>query len=107
MTSYHEGYCRLCGEYSQGVWIDSPGICAACAAKYGYPKSWNELRLRKVGTLEGVSKEDEIMNLYLWKIRKVRQEWEVRRTGKNWHIHLGKGLFRQFFRCLMFSSVRG
>lgn len=40
------------------------------------------------------------MNFYFWKIRKVEHEWEVRRTGKNWHIHLGQGLFHQIYRCL-------
>ena len=44
MTSYREGYCRICGAYSQGVHIDYPGLCAACAAKYGYPKSLQELK---------------------------------------------------------------
>jgi len=43
MTSYREGYCRLCGQYSQGLYIESVGICSACAAKYGRPKSLREL----------------------------------------------------------------
>jgi len=43
MTNQREGYCRVCGEYSQGVYIDSPGICSACAAKFSYPKSLIEL----------------------------------------------------------------
>jgi len=43
------------------------------------------------------------MNLWFWKIRKVKDQWEVKRMGKAWHIHLGKGFFRQLFRCLAFQ----
>jgi len=43
------------------------------------------------------------MNLIWWKIRKTKRgDWEVRRTGKKWHIHLGRGLVRQMIRCLRF-----
>ena len=43
MTSQREGYCIFCGEYSQGLYIETPGLCNACAAKHGNPKSLREL----------------------------------------------------------------
>jgi len=33
MTSYREGYCRICGEYSQGIYIEFDRLCTACHAK--------------------------------------------------------------------------
>jgi hypothetical protein len=33
MTSYREGYCRICGEYSQGVYIEFDRLCNACHDK--------------------------------------------------------------------------
>jgi len=47
------------------------------------------------------------MNFIFHKIRKINDEWEVRRTGEKWHINLGKGLFRQILRCLMFKKRKG
>jgi hypothetical protein len=43
MTCFREGYCRVCGAHSQGVHIDSPGICTPCASKFKYPRSLVEL----------------------------------------------------------------
>jgi len=43
MTCFREGYCRVCGAHSQGVHIDSPGICTPCASKFGYPRSLTKL----------------------------------------------------------------
>jgi len=43
------------------------------------------------------------MNLYFYKLRKIKSgDWEMRRTGKKWHVHLGRGLFKQIWRCLFF-----
>ena len=28
------------------------------------------------------------LNLYFWKIRRIKNQWEVKRTGKNWHNYL-------------------
>jgi len=33
MTSQREGYCRVCGEYSQGVYIEYDRLCNACHTK--------------------------------------------------------------------------
>jgi hypothetical protein len=33
MTSYREGYCRICGEYSQGIYIEFDRLCNACHDK--------------------------------------------------------------------------
>lgn len=46
MTSYRSGYCIICGEYSQSVSIEFPGLCLACADKWDYPKTLKELVTR-------------------------------------------------------------
>jgi hypothetical protein len=40
------------------------------------------------------------------RIRRVTDQWEVRHIGKNWHIHLGRGLVKQIWRCLVFRKQR-
>ena len=38
-----------------------------------------------------------------YKIRRIKNEWEVCRTGKYWHIHRGKSLLRGIWKCLVFE----
>ena len=46
------------------------------------------------------------MNLILIKIRRVKGNWEIRKVGRNWHIHLGKSFIRQFWKCLSVTFMK-
>ena len=57
-----EGYCRLCGEYSQSSTINHGGLCLACEGKCGLiPDPLSDLR-RRIEKLEARIAELEKQN---------------------------------------------